>query len=299
MTQAILEADQIPTQNLAIIPILAPAPIAVYQKRAERLAKLAIDSPMVDYLTLLEQLVNMQVSLAKNADFDAMPSFVSGQEMPFSIEHCGDNQYWQVLLLELISGLLPVVSEQIAEVLQTLGQLEHAILADYGNALRRGEFSRVPAQYSLFIWAAMSVYWSHWAAKPIPELTHQVTDHKQLCPVCGSHPVASMIKDKPRTGLRYLHCSLCETEWHMVRAACTVCDKDDKIYLWAEQEKQASVRIESCDHCHGYTKMLFTDIDPSLEAAVDDLATMYFDQNMVEQGFTATTVNPFVLAHEQ
>ncbi len=124
-------------------------------------------------------------------------------------------------------------------------------------------------------------------------------ENRQLCPVCGSHPVASAIKEEPREGLRYLHCSLCETEWHMVRATCTNCYGDDEVYLWAEQEKEAPVRIESCGHCHGYTKMLFTNLDPKLDPAVDDLLTMHYDQHLAEKGFKPTTVNPYLLAHEE
>jgi FdhE protein len=32
------------------------------------------------------------------------------------------------------------------------------------------------------------------------------------CPVCGSHPVVSVIRsDGPTAGLRYVHCTLCNT----------------------------------------------------------------------------------------
>ncbi|MGL4475926.1 MAG: formate dehydrogenase accessory protein FdhE, partial [Shewanella sp.] len=169
----------------------------------------------------------------------------------------------------------------------------------YAKSLLCGHFSDVPAQYSLFIWAALSVYWSHWAVAVGETLASRGVAYKTLCPVCGSHPVASVIKDEPRSGLRYLHCSLCESEWHQIRAECTCCGENKGVFLWAETETKAAIRIESCDTCKGYTKMMFTDINPRLEAAVDDLASLVMDKHVVEQGYCATTVNPLLLAHEE
>jgi FdhE protein len=38
-----------------------------------------------------------------------------------------------------------------------------------------------------------------------------------LCPLCGT---ARGTRALAVQGLRYLHCSLCATEWHMVRVQC-------------------------------------------------------------------------------
>ncbi len=42
-------------------------------------------------------------------------------------------------------------------------------------------------------------------------------ENRQFCPVCNSMPVSSMVQIGTTQGLRYLHCNLCETEWHVVR----------------------------------------------------------------------------------
>src|SRR5690606_40401574 len=48
---------------------------------------------------------------------------------------------------------------------------------------------------------------------------------RALCPCCGSLPVASVIhNDRQRSGVRYLHCSLCATEWHLERVKCSGCN---------------------------------------------------------------------------
>ncbi|GAB3482743.1 hypothetical protein GCM10027398_40120 [Azotobacter salinestris] len=60
-----------------------------------------------------------------------------------------------------------------------------------------------------------------------------------LCPCCGSAPVASVVHIEPqRSGVRYLHCSLCATEWHLERVKCSVCGRGGKLlYLDLEDER--------------------------------------------------------------
>lgn len=294
-----ISPEMITKSTLDIKSIIAPDPVAIYEKRVARIIKMKDASSIPEYMALLLLIAKAQLSLAKNADFDMQPQFINDNKVPFAIEHCKNDVAWQTILMELMGKLLPQVDSHIASILRQLLAKDKSILQEYMLHLRQGELSKVPAEYSLFIWSALAVYWSHWAPLIIPQLTMQAMENRQLCPVCGSHPVASMIKDAPRKGLRYQHCSLCETEWHMVRASCTNCFEADKIFLWAEQEKEESIRIESCEHCHGYSKMLFTNIEPNLDAVVDDLLTMHFDQYLAEEGFKSTTINPYLLVHEQ
>lgn len=318
MSTAILDAEKIPAQRLEIKTLIPADPQAIYQLRATRLAELAEESGLPDYFLLLKLLVSAQARLAAETNsaatqscFGPKPEFDLKQSQPMAQEHFEWGNYWQSVLLELVSDLLPkLLSKPLSEpspesatdltaVLKELASTEPETLQQYAQAMLLGHFAEVPAKYTLFIWAALSVYWSHWATGVATALAKTGEGHKTLCPVCGSHPVASVIKEKPRAGLRYLHCSLCETEWHQIRAECTSCGEDKGVFLWAETETKAAVRIESCDTCKGYTKMLFTDINPKLEVAVDDLATLLMDQYVVEQGYLATTVNPLLLSHEQ
>lgn len=298
MTQASSHAEHNGVVNLAIVPVIAPNCVKLYRHRAARIAQVKQDSPLRDYLSLLEQLVSTQLNIAEKAEFGPAPDVIAEQLMPFSLDKVGYEMHWQGVLLNLIDALLPQVSDPIAVVLKRLATEKSADLQSWSQALRANEFSRVPGEYSLFIWAALSVYWAHWAPLVVVKLPPEDSTQQALCPVCGSHPIASEIVEKPRKGLRYLHCSLCETRWHLVRAICTACHQDDGISLWAEQEKEAPVRIESCDHCHGYTKMMFTDIAPELDVAIDDLLSQHFDQQLALQGYQPTTVNPFLLTHK-
>ena len=305
MSTAILDAEKIPGQSLDIKTVIPACPIAVYQFRAQRLAELAQESGLAEYFGLLEQLVSAQQKvaaldgLAAKSCFGPEPRLDLTQSKPMALDHFEWGNYWQSVLLELVSELMPKVSAELRIVLKDLVKADADVVQGYAKSMLSGHLAEVPSQYSLFIWAALSVYWSHWAVDVAEGLAMVGESHRRLCPVCGSHPVGSVIKDEPRTGLRYLHCSLCETQWHEVRAECTACGESKGVNLWAETETNAAIRIESCDTCKGYTKMFFTDINPKLEVAVDDLATMVMDNHLVEHGYSVTTVNPLLLAHEQ
>lgn len=283
---------------LELKPLKAVDPKTVYHRRAQRLLSLAKDSPLADYFELCRRVVAIQARLAAEADFGQLLAWGKDEAIPLS--HLGSeaDSYWQGLLQQLLSDLLPQVDEDMARVLRLLMQQSPEQLTSWGSALRQGHMSAVPARFSLFIWAAMGVYWSHWAPMVIKRIDQRKVAQQNLCPICGSHPVASVIVDQPRAGLRYLHCSLCESEWHYIRAHCTSCGQDKGTTLWSFDDAKAQVRIESCDECHGYTKMLFVEKSPLMDVAADDLATLMLDSELNAKGFGATTVNPLLLAHE-
>lgn len=283
---------------LELKTLKAVDPVAVYHRRAQRLLSLAKDSPLADYFELCRRLVAIQASLAAEADFGQLLAWGKDEATPLSQLGSEADSYWQGLLQQLLSNLLPQVDEDLARVLRLLMQQSPEQLSLWGSALRQGRVSDVPARFSLFIWAAMGVYWSHWAPMVIKRIDQRKVAQQNLCPICGSHPVASVIVDQPRAGLRYLHCSLCESEWHYIRAHCTCCGQDKGTTLWSFDDTKAQVRIESCDECHGYTKMLFIEKSPSMDVAADDLATLMLDSELNAKGFGATTVNPLLLAHE-
>ena len=48
--------------------------------------------------------------------------------------------------------------------------------------------------------------------------------------MCSSSPLASVVHiGGQEEGLRYLHCSICETEWHMVCVKCSNCASTEGI----------------------------------------------------------------------
>ncbi len=55
-----------------------------------------------------------------------------------------------------------------------------------------------------------------------------------------------MVQIGTTQGLRYLHCNLCETEWHVVRVKCSNCEQSGPDY-WSLDDEQAAIKAESCD----------------------------------------------------
>lgn len=153
----------------------------------------------------------------------------------------------------------------------------------------------VDGQAAPFVMAALQVYWAAMAS------TLRVTDVPQLdvatvCPVCGSPPVASIVRSDKRgpQGYRYLHCSLCETEWHMVRITCSHCLTTEGIIYNAIEGGCEAVRAETCGKCHTYRKILYQEKDTGVEPVADDLASLSLDLLMTEDGFHRGSGNPLL-----
>lgn len=90
-------------------------------------------------------------------------------------------------------------------------------------------------------------------------------------------PVSSMVQIGTTQGLRYLHCNLCETEWHVVRVKCSNCEQSRDLHYWSLENEQAAVKAESCGDCGTYLKILYQEKDPKVEAVADDLASLVLD----------------------
>ena len=97
------------------------------------------------------------------------------------------------------------------------------------------------------------------AARPIVEkraetLAPLITGlawHKGYCPICGSPPGLSLLKEKE--GQRWLRCGFCATMWRFHRTTCPFCDAqgpDDFELTYVEGREHE--RIEACQQCKKY-----------------------------------------------
>ena len=158
--------------------------------------------------------------------------------------------------------------------------------------------------------AALQAYWvrlvtqtraahADMAFGPLEDLAH--------CPCCGSLPTASIIRvGGEESGLRYLHCSLCQTEWHRVRIQCARCGAGGKIsYQQLEPQADAAggsahpatgaVRAECCDDCGHYLKIVTMEKDLHVEPAADDLGTLTLDVLLTHTGLQRHGINLLML----
>jgi FdhE protein len=280
-------AGQIPD-----IPAFRPVPAEVFAERSERLKALAANHTLEPYLNFASSL-----SLAQNEILRSFP------DLPLpdvhTLAHCREHGLpalsayghrrdpaWRRALLGLISrvdtGSLP---EQSVRVLGRLRSADEDRLEATAANLLTGIYAELDPGEAPFIAAALQVYW----VKLALQLGARATSHPAqmgLCPVCGSHPVASVVRiGGAQQGLRYLVCSLCASEWHLVRIKCSACGSTKGIsYLGIEGGGDA-VKAECCDECKAYLKIFYLEKDTSMVPAADDLATLTLDMLVDQEGY--------------
>jgi len=132
-------------------------------------------------------------------------------------------------------------------------------------------------------------------ASQLREQDMPMLDVHTVCPVCGTPPVASIVRIGGRyQGLRYLHCGLCATEWHMVRVKCSHCETTEGISYYAVEGQGDALKAETCGQCHHYRKIAYMEKDPMVEPLADDLASLALDVMMGEAGYGRANGNPLL-----
>ncbi|CCJ90753.1 formate dehydrogenase formation protein FdhE [Cronobacter turicensis 564] len=217
---------------------------------------------------------------------------------PLDIHVLPRDGHWQKLLQSLIAELKPEMSGPALAVIENLEKASAQELETMASALFSADFSAVSSDKAPFIWAALSLYWAQMASLIPGKARAEYGEARQFCPVCGSIPVSSMVHIGSKQGLRYLHCNLCETEWHVVRIKCSNCEQTRDLHYWSLESEQAPVKAESCGDCGTYLKILYQEKDPNVEPVADDLASLVLDARMEQEGFARSSINPFLFPGE-
>ncbi len=288
------ELEQQQTSVIRQIPLIFyPSPQTLYIRRAERLKTLAQNSAISDYLNFCANIAEQQAKLSKKS-IDVTPS-VNRDFPPLSLPNLPLNTLWQEYLSALLDAFANT-TQQIQSVIKQLKLNDANQLQDKALNLLNGKFTLVDGNESLFIWSALSVYYCQLAKQIKGKAIADNSDQSWLCPVCNSLPVASVIQLGGNNGLRYLHCSLCESEWYVPRIKCTCCDNMQDIQYFSLDKELAAIKNECCDACHSYLKILDQDKDPHIEVIADDIASLILDIKTEEEGYAKSGVNPFIFA---
>lgn len=312
MAQRILEPGQIETLAQRSIPrIRLPDRARAFAQRAARLRALAPASPIGDYLRLCATIADAQhaalaefpVALPSAAQLDTAQAH--GMP-PIAATNWPRAPHWLATLQAICQavatqeGLPATLAQRLARL---RGTASEAIEAQADALLGVGD-GGIDAGDAPFLMAALQVNWmalsSRFAAEAVKPL-----DVPGVCPLCGSLPVASLVcTQQPYQGYRYLHCALCACEWHLVRVQCSQCGasgKDIAYHALAGAEaagdaaiEAAAVRAETCEHCHGYRKILYQEKDPAVEPVADDLASIALDLLLAERGYARASGNPLL-----
>ncbi|KGQ69579.1 formate dehydrogenase [Chelonobacter oris] len=285
-------------------PLLFANPKNLYRRRAARLRKLAENNPLQAYLRFCANIADIQLELLQTAPIsaDSRLSAVKDNaallsQKPLHWKNWQRDPVWIDLLKQLLQRLKPHANDTILATIDRLEKASANELNALADQLLQSNHLPEHSDQAVFLWAALSLYWVQLVQQIPHHAKTELGENRQFCPVCGSAPVASLIHIGEAQGTRYLHCSLCESEWHMVRVKCSNCEQGGKLHYWA-LDSQNAVKSESCDDCQSYLKVLYQDKDPEVEAVADDLASFFLDDEMEKLGYAKSAVNPFLFPSE-
>lgn len=206
---------------------------------------------------------------------------------------------WRSAMQSITQTLRADVPAPVQRILADIERMDAAVLDAQASRLLSLDFPALDAVAAPFIGAALQVHWVKRAAAlaVLGVGEFRKLDVPTLCPVCGSPPIASVLRvNVPVPGTRYLHCVLCATDWHMSRGFCSQCEAQEKlVYYHIDSGNEASeaVKGEACKECLGYIKSLNQEKEPQLDPVADDLATLSLDILMDESGYQRASPNFF------
>ncbi|MGM3175334.1 formate dehydrogenase accessory protein FdhE [Dickeya lacustris] len=295
-------ADSAKPSTIGTIPaVLFANQKSLYRLRAERLRQLAENHPLDAYLRFAATVTEAQHKVWHDHPLhqDLVPALAQNNgRPPLDITTFKRDPHWHVLLQALIEELKPSATGQVLSTLENLEKMSAQEWETLAQALLNQQFSEQINDKAPFVWAALSLYWAQMATQLPAAAKAETGEHRQFCPVCGSMPVSGVIQIGTSSGLRYLHCNLCESEWHMVRVKCSNCEQSGQLHYWSLDDEKAAIKAESCGDCGTYLKLLYQEKDHQVDAVADDLASLVLDVKMEEEGFARSSINPFLFPNE-
>ncbi|WP_198388150.1 formate dehydrogenase accessory protein FdhE [Burkholderia ubonensis] len=302
MTQRILEPNEISALDHSAIPrFRLPERATVFSARAARLRQLADLNPISGYLRLMAVVADAQHAVLQDfaAQMPSQDAIARAQQhsMPLVPALGGERDpQWRAVLYELLDRVegAGLVNPPLAKLLDRLRLMAPAELDAQADAILALRFAEVDPATAPFLTAALQVVWTDLASRTQPADV-PFLDQPGLCPVCGTHPVASVVRVGGQyEGYRFLQCGLCTTEWHMVRTKCTHCDSTKGIAYHGIEGGSEAVKAESCDECKTYRKIGYQNKDYDFEPLADDLASLTLDLLMNEAGYQRSSPNPLL-----
>lgn len=319
-------------------PLRWPDAATFFAERAMRLRQLANGHAMGDFLQFVAALaLAQQAALAELKarggmpipDAQAIDRAARAGVPPLAAADWPRDAAWHGVLRGIVQRMQREVRQGPAvEALARLGSADDVFLERQADALLNGVMSGLDLAAAPVIAAALQVLWAHLAgevARAHGERGRErggaadtravgLLDDPGVCPCCGSRPVASITRTiGGDAGQRYLHCSLCATEWHLPRGRCTHCGETatGKVAYQsldradaeggedsAGRAAKAAVQVETCDTCGHYLKIIHGDREPFAEAVADDLASITLDLLVAETGKLRHGVNLMLLFGE-
>ncbi len=290
----------------------------LFAQRAMRLRQLASGHPMGDFLRFMAELAQAQQDRLESLpgvplpDADALDRAAKLGAPPLPAADWPRDPVWHGVAKVLAADLRAHAPAPAQAALEQIAAGADDWFERQADCLLTGVMEGLDLATAPVIGAALQVYWTHMATtlaahddgrgQPFGRI-----DDEGACPCCGSRPTASITRSNGESlGQRYLHCSLCSLQWHLVRIKCPACLSTKRLAYHSldaagadapgdSRAASASLQAESCDDCGAYLKIMHSDRDPFVEPVADDLASITLDLLVSEAGYQRHGVNLMLL----
>ena len=148
-----------------------------------------------------------------------------------------------------------------------------------------------PKTIAFLAFASLSPSIEAAAEKLAEKLPNMKVPEVGTCPICGSLPLISSLKEKE--GLRHASCSFCRYEYRIKRLACPVCgEEDQKKLTFFTVDEEPGFRVDVCESCKMYIKTIdFRELDRIAMPVLDDLDSLALDYVAAGQGYRRATLS--------
>ena len=277
----------------------------LFARREERCKALAKDHPLEKYLLFMARVARAQQDALNGYGKAALPDADRLRlnrrhgMPPLAVQNWRRDASWQEALRMIIGMVRDAAEPAAADSLARLLAGGGSAFESMADGLLAGDYAGMDLAAAPLVGAALQVYWVHMATS-LDREAFAGSAALTLCPVCASPPLASIVHNGGiENGQRYLHCSLCASEWHMVRVKCSNCQSTKDIAYHGIEGDSGAVKAETCDECQIYLKIMSMDRDPNIVPTVDDLATLPLDILMDQAGFIRSSFSFFLIPAEE
>lgn len=277
----------------------------LFGERSQRLMALAQGHSMADFLHFMAHLAAAQ---QHTLDSQAAPVLPDAGQIKVCKEHgmpplgtqtLQRDTSWREGLNTILEQVARHANAAMQAAIARIQALPEAELEIFADRLLSSDYTGVDLAAAPLIGAALQVYWVRLACA-LEQADFPRPDVHTLCPACGSLPTASVVRiGGAEQGLRYLHCSLCESEWNMVRIKCSHCESTKGIAYFNIEGGDEAVKAETCDECNSYLKILYLEKNMALDPIADDLASLALDILLDEAGYQRSGPNLLLFAGAQ
>jgi FdhE protein len=296
--------DPIPIGEIAAPPFVRlPDPLTLFATRSLRFRTLAEGQQLAPYLLFLAAISECQHRIQKDLPEPDLPADdARARAREHAMPQLDRTRFTADAALDATLDRLLALAATIDMPDNARAAIERARGADAAacdEMVRSVLADAIPVEAladHVYIAAALQVHFARLAARLDPAALVPIGDG--VCPACGGAPVASAIVGwKGAHGTRFCTCSLCATQWHVVRIKCVLCESTAGIAYEELDSGPDTVKAETCESCRGYVKILHQHKNPQLEPVADDVASLGLDILLRENGYRRGAVNPFLLGY--